>query len=125
MSDAAHRRDRRRFLKSATFAAAALASAPAAVFAAQAKSKPAAKPKPAATPAAPVTPAAGAAAAPPPISDDAKALASIIQRRYGQFLTPEQLDAVTRQIDQGLQGGRRLRDVKFANGDEPDFTFKP
>jgi hypothetical protein len=123
MSDAAHRRDRRRFLKSATFAAAALASAPAAVFAAQAKS--AAKPKPVAAPAAPAAPAAGATPPLPPISDDAKALAGVIQRRYGQFLTPEQLDAVTRQIDQGIQGGRRLRDVKFANGDEPDFTFKP
>ena len=125
MSDAAHRRDRRRFLKSATFAAAALASAPAAVFAAQAKSKPAAKPKPVAAPAAPATPAAGATPPLPPLSDDAKALGGVIQRRYGQFLTPEQLEAVTRQIDQGLQGGRRLRDVKFANGDEPDFTFKP
>ena len=125
MSDAAHRRDRRRFLKSATFAAAALASAPATVFAAPAKSK--AKPTPVAAPAAPtsVTPPTGGATPPPPITEDAKALAGIIQRRYGQFLTPEQLEAVTRQIDQGLPGGRRLRDVKFANGDEPDVTFTP
>ena len=59
----------------------------------------------------------------PPISDDAKALATIVQRHYGQHLTAAQLDDVTREIDQRLQGGARLRAVALANGDEPDFTF--
>lgn len=79
---------------------------------------PGAKP---AAPAAPATPAA--TAGPAPISEDARNLAEIVRRRYGQHLTAEQLEAVTRELDQRIQGGRRLRDAKLANGDEPDFTF--
>src|SRR5215470_5038682 len=56
-------------------------------------------------------------------SDDAKALAEIVKRRYGQHLTPEQLQAVTKQLDERLQAGKRLRDSKLANADEPDATF--
>lgn len=115
------RTDRRRFLKHATLAAAALASGPATAFAqSKAKARSVAKPAPKSAPATP--PAAGAT---PPVSEDAKALAEVIRRRYGQHLTNDQLEAVTRQIDGSIQGGRRLKDVKFANGDEPDFTFVP
>ena len=64
-----------------------------------------------------------AAAKPPEISDDARALAEIVKRRYGQHLTPEQLEAVTKEIENRLQGGKGLRAAKLANGDEPDFTF--
>jgi hypothetical protein len=75
-------------------------------------------PAPAAAPGAPA-----AAEKPPEISEDARALAEIVKRRYGQHLTPEQLEAVTREIDGRLQGGKALRAAKLANGDEPDFTF--
>ena len=76
---------------------------------------------PAATPATP--PAAAAPEGPPPISEDARSLAEIVRRRYGKHLTPEQLEAVTRELDGRVQAGRRLKDLKLANSDEPDFTF--
>jgi len=61
--------------------------------------------------------------APAPIAEDARSLAEIVRRRYGQHLTPDQLEAVTRELDGRIQFGRRLRDLKLANGDEPDFVF--
>ena len=51
------------------------------------------------------------------------ALAEIVRRRYGKHLTPEQLEAVARELDGRLQGGKRMRETRLANGDEPDFTF--
>ena len=76
--------------------------------------------KSAVTPAAPDT---SKAAAPPPPSEDAKALASIVQRRYGQHLDADQMKAITEELENRVQGGQRLRASKLANGDEPDFTF--
>jgi len=76
--------------------------------------------------AAPPAPPGGAPAAgekPPEISADAKTLAEIVKRRYGQHLTPEQLESVTKELDSRIQGGTALRKAKLANGDEPDFTF--
>ena len=67
--------------------------------------------------------APAAPAAPPPIAEDARSLAEIVRRRYGQHLTPDQLEAVTRELDGRIQSGKRLRDLKLANGDEPDFVF--
>jgi hypothetical protein len=68
---------------------------------------------------------------PPPIprprlppSDDAKALASIVERRYGKHLTPDQLEAIPRDLDQRIQAGRRLRDVVLRNDEEPDTLFR-
>ena len=88
---------------------------------AQTSTPPATTP-PAATPAIP--PTAAAPEGPPPISEDARALAEIVRRRYGKHLTPEQLEAVTRELDGRVQAGRRLKDLKLANSDEPDFTFR-
>lgn len=65
-----------------------------------------------------------AAAAAPTISEDAKALTAILQRRFPGRLSAEQWDKVTAGLDQRLDSGRRLKSVKLANGDEPDFTFK-
>jgi len=58
------------------------------------------------------------------ISEDAKALASIIKRRYGQHLDEKQLESVTRDLDGDVKAGQRMRQTKLANADEPDFTFK-
>jgi hypothetical protein len=118
--------DRRRFLRLAGLAGLTSLGAPALAFA---QSKPpagATPPASAGTPAPAPPDTAGKPPAPenpPEISEDARALASVIRRRYGQHLTPDQLEAVTREIDGRIQGGRRLRDLEFANGDEPDFTF--
>ena len=61
--------------------------------------------------------------APAAPSEDARALAAIIQRRYGQHLDADQMKGVTEEIDSRLGSGQRLRSSKLANGDEPDVTF--
>ena len=108
---------RRRFLQ---LAGLGLSTAFGGSALAQTSTPPATTP-PAAAPATP--PAAAAPEGPPPISEDARALAEIVRRRYGKHLTPDQLEAVTRELDGRVQAGRRLKDVKLANSDEPDFTF--
>src|SRR5439155_724736 len=55
---------------------------------------------------------------------DEGALAEIVKRRYGQHLTAEQLESVTKEIENRLQGGKALRAAKLANSDEPDFVFR-
>jgi hypothetical protein len=108
--------DRRRFLKTVGLAGLSTALAPAVLALAQTTTPPGG-----ATPAKPDS--AAAPTAPPEISEDARSLAEIVRRRYGKHLTPEQLEAVTRQLDGGVQGGKRLRESKLINSDEPDFTF--
>jgi hypothetical protein len=77
---------------------------------------------PAPTPARPDS-ARSSDSGPTPPTEDARALASILQRRYGKHLSTKQLEAVTREIDNRLEGGRKLRDSRLANRDEPDFVF--
>lgn len=111
--------DRRRFLVTIGIAGLSSAIAPPIRALAQAVTPPggaAAKPDTTAAPAPP---------APPEISEDARSLAEIVRRRYGKHLTPDQLEAVTRELNGRIQGGRTLRDSKLSNGDEPDTTFRP
>ena len=110
--------DRRRFLKTVGLAGLSSALAPTVLALAQS-----ANPPVGAVPTKPDSTAAPAPASPPDISEDARSLAEIVRRRYGKHLTPEQLEAVTRSLDGGVQGGKRLRESKLTNGDEPDFTF--
>lgn len=114
--------DRRRFLKTVGLASLSSALVPNALAFAQSATPPrggaAAKPDSSAAPAAAASPAT-----PTEISEDARSLAEIVRRRYGKHLTPEQLEAVTRELDGRLQGGKRMRETRLANGDEPDFTF--
>ena len=117
--------DRRRFLK--LVGLAGISSAVGAAMSAYAQPG-VSKPKPApAKPAAPASPAdtTHAANAQPEISDDARALASIVKRRFGQHLSAKDLEAVTQDLDNAIGSGKRLRKFKLANGDEPDFTFRP
>jgi hypothetical protein len=74
---------------------------------------------------APSTAAPGAAPKPEPPSEDARALAAIVKRRYGKHLDHQQIESITRDLDGDLKAAQRLHDVKLANGDEPDFTFHP
>jgi hypothetical protein len=67
--------------------------------------------------------AAGSAAAEAGPSDDARDLAAIARRRYGAHLDEAQLKDLTAELDDNLKAGERLRKVKLANADEPDFTF--
>lgn len=121
--------DRRKFLKLLTWVgmSSVLASQTVGLAAAQ-SAKPSTKPdaKPATPPAAmtPTPAPADSTATPKPPSDDAKALASIVERRYGKYLTPSELEAITRELDQRIQGGRRMRDVVLRNDEEPDTLFR-
>ena len=116
---------RRRFLRWLGLASLAAGATPVAL-AAQGKPKagaPAAV-KPPAPPQPPDTVAA-APARPAPLvpSEDARALLSVIERRYGKQLSKEQLETIAKEIEGDLRAGARLRDVKLANSDEPDVTF--
>lgn len=68
--------------------------------------------------------AAAAPTGPPEISEDARTLVEIVRRRYGKHLTPDQLEAIARDLDGRLRGGKALREAKLTNADEPDVTFR-
>jgi len=57
-----------------------------------------------------------------PPSEEAKALAALLARRY-PHLDAAKLAGITRELDQRLDGGKKLREVKLPNGAEPDTTF--
>ena len=101
--------DRRAFVKLA--AAAAALSALSAPAAAQA----------------PAPPAAAAPAAPPPpehSGGEARLLTEVLRSRYPDRFTEAQWGSVVGDFDGDLASGKRLRAVKLANGDEPDFSFR-
>ena len=108
---------RRRFLHTLAVASAVAAVGPTEVLAQarRAARKPAAKPAP--KPEAP--PPSGDA----PPSDEAKALAALLAKRY-PHLDDAKVAGITKELDQRLDGGRRLRAVKLPNGAEPDTTFR-
>jgi hypothetical protein len=117
-----HRTGRRQFLKTVGLAGVSSALVVPALSTAQG-------PGTATTPAKPdstsgVADTAQAAPKPPEISADARALAGIIERRYGDGLTKEQLESIAQDLEGDLKGTKRLREVKLGNSDEPDFTFR-
>jgi hypothetical protein len=114
-------RDRRRFLKLAGFAT--LTSAIGSTMFSFAESAPTPSGGAAAPAPAPAD-TSKAANAPPPISDDARTLAVVIKSRFGQHLDDQQLEAVTRELENRIQAGKALRKTKLANADEPDFVFR-
>jgi len=116
------RPDRRRFLKVVGLAglsstlAAPLAFAQSGSSASTKKpAKPAAKPQP---------PAAPPSDTPPEISDEGRALAALVRERYGQHLSAEQMTEIEKELTWRMRAGEALRKLGFANGEEPDFTFK-
>ena len=116
---------RRRFLKTVGLAGLTTALAPAVAAMAQTPTPgpaiyPPGVPPPKGAPAAGVP---GAAGKPEPPSEDARALAAIIKRRYGKHLDHRQIESITGDFDGDLKAAQRLHAVKLANGDEPDFTF--
>ena len=57
------------------------------------------------------------AAEPPP------AQAELVRAEFGQFLTTEDVEKIRKDFAESAPFLQKLRDVKLANGDEPDFTF--
>ena len=104
------RTSRRQFAKSVatTLAAATLAHAQT-----PAKSK-----EPAAPPASPQP--SPATQEPSPV---AAAYLEVARARFGDKLSPEQLEQLRKDFDNYVRNSDRLRAVKLKNGDEPDFVF--
>lgn len=59
----------------------------------------------------------------PTTPTQAQYLGEIVRQRYGQYLSPDQLADVLRNLDSALQRSKRLREFKLKNSDEPDSTF--
>ena len=114
LSPGPERTSRRRFAKSvaATLVAAPLASA-------LAKAQTPAKPKEPTAP--PATPQPSPASQEP--SPVAEAYAAVARARFGDKLSPEQLEQIKKDLDGYVRTSDRLRAVKLKNGDEPDFIF--
>lgn len=72
----------------------------------------------------PPTTAAPSPATPAAPSEDARALTAILHRRYPERFTESQWESIARDFEGDIALGKRLRAVKFANGDEPDSTFQ-
>jgi hypothetical protein len=116
--DTPRRTSRRRFTK--TLAAAVIA-APAAAAVARAQtttapgeSKAPPNPQPSPTP---------APQGPPKPSPLAEAYAEAARLRFGEHLSPEQLESVKRDLEGNVRTAERLRGFKLQNSDEPDFVF--
>jgi hypothetical protein len=108
---------RRRFTKALT---AALIAAPALAAHAQtppATAEPKAPPQPQPTP-------AQQPQGPPAPSPLALAYFEVARQRFGERLTPEQLEAVKRDLEGNVRTADRLRASKLKNSDEPDFVFE-
>lgn len=105
--------DRRAFMQM-TAAAAAAAAGGLAPAASLAQTSP---------PPAVATPAA-APDAPAALSEDARALTAMLQRRFENRLSPDQWEAVARDFESDLAVSRRLRAFPVTNADEPDSTFR-
>jgi hypothetical protein len=112
--EGAGRASRRRFTKTL---AAAFIAAPA--LAANAQTPPAT-----AEPKAPPQPQPTPAQGPPKPSPLALAYFEVARQRFGASLTPEQLEAVKRDLEGNVRTAERLRASKLKNSDEPDFVFE-
>ena len=56
---------------------------------------------------------------------EARLLTEVLRTRHPDRLTEAQWASVVSDFDGDVASGRRLRAVKLANGDEPDFIFRP
>ena len=73
---------------------------------------------------------AGAAVAQSPApavapSAEADALAAVVKARFGQYLTPPEMEEVKRGIERNLRNAEAISKIKIGNSDEPDFMFHP
>ena len=66
---------------------------------------------------------AAAQSAPTPHSPLGDALTNVIVATYGQHLTPQELERISRDMQEYVPSIEGLRKYKLTNADEPDFTF--
>jgi hypothetical protein len=56
---------------------------------------------------------------------EADALFAIVRQRYGDRLTPEQLEELSRIVQGQVEAARALRSIRLTNADEPMQPFAP
>ena len=49
----------------------------------------------------------------------------MVKKRYGERLSPEELEEVRKGVERITETAETLRSVKLENWDEPFFVFKP
>ena len=69
------------------------------------------------------TPSPSPSPAPPKPSPLAEAYTEVARLRFGEHLTPAQLEQVKKDMEGNVGTADRLRGFKLQNGDEPDFIF--
>ena len=57
--------------------------------------------------------------------EETRVLIDLVDKRYGERLTKEQLEAVGKQLSTNLETALGLRSVELKNSDEPYNVFKP
>jgi hypothetical protein len=60
---------------------------------------------------------------PPPVPASANAQAELVRAEFGQFLAGDDIDKVRKDFADSAPFLQKFRDVKLANGNEPDLTF--
>ncbi|HEV7859628.1 MAG TPA: hypothetical protein VGO91_13515 [Pyrinomonadaceae bacterium] len=111
--EASPRTSRRQFAKNVS---AAILSAPLAASLAQAQA-------PAKSKEAPAPPNPQQGQTPPKPSPVAEAYADVAHARFGDKVTPEQMEQIKKKLEGKVDAADRLRKVKLKNEDEPDFIF--
>jgi Asp-tRNA(Asn)/Glu-tRNA(Gln) amidotransferase C subunit len=56
---------------------------------------------------------------------EADILLNLIEARYGDHVTPEELEEIRKGLNAILDSAKTIRAVKLENGDEPYQFFKP
>ncbi|MCX6649407.1 MAG: hypothetical protein NTV61_08495 [Candidatus Bathyarchaeota archaeon] len=60
-----------------------------------------------------------------PARPEAEHLFALIRARYGDRVTPKELEEIRKSLDAILDGAAAMRAIKLDNADEPHQTFKP
>ena len=60
----------------------------------------------------------------PEISDEARRIGELAKARYGDRLDAEQFEELVKDINYNVRGAERMRKIRLANADEPDFVFR-
>jgi hypothetical protein len=58
-------------------------------------------------------------------SEEAETLFSLVKEKYGDKITPEELEEVKKAVERIVETSMELRKVELGNWDEPFSVFKP
>ncbi len=113
------KQSRRAFAKTVAVSLLAVPVASTLVQAQTATPTPTTSPSPSPTPTSSPSPSP----TPRPPSPVAEAYFEVAKKRFGEFVTDEQLEQIKRDMEGNVRSAQALRNVKLQNSDEPDFVF--